>query len=306
VSRLDRRIQLVRLENIDFIFYSSILYPRSNSPPRATSGSRRPLFASLPAVGPTILFADGSSAVLNAAASSGTVAVASVLAGEMPPAGTNRASSATERSFTFREATHTWTMWVLLIAVVFGSYSLNTNSIVMVPYFEEKGFSSGVAASALSVYGLASVATRLGWGYLADRFTVRPALVAQASLTGLGAILLLQVDSRESLYAISALEGVLMSGFATLSSLLWPTFFGRRHLGSIVGLTQMFTPLSSAAGPLIAGLIHDHVSMTALVAPTVNAYKRLRPGALNGFYANWGLDHRGVAVRVPPTEVPYR
>lgn len=52
-----------------------------------TSGSRRPLFASLPAVGPTILFADGSSAVLNAAASSGTVAVASVLAGEMPPAG---------------------------------------------------------------------------------------------------------------------------------------------------------------------------------------------------------------------------
>jgi glutamine synthetase len=59
--------------------------------------------------------------------------------------------------------------------------------------------------------------------------------------------------------------------------------------------------LSGLARSCIAGLIHDHVSMTALVAPTVNAYKRLRPASLNGFYANWGLDHRGVAVRVPPS-----
>ena len=58
--------------------------------------------------------------------------------------------------------------------------------------------------------------------------------------------------------------------------------------------------LSDLARQCIAGIVNDHVSMTALVAPTVNAYKRLQPGSLNGFYANWGLDHRGVAVRVPP------
>jgi glutamine synthetase len=58
--------------------------------------------------------------------------------------------------------------------------------------------------------------------------------------------------------------------------------------------------LSELARQCIAGIINDHVSMTALVAPTVNAYKRLRPGALNGYFANWGFDHRGVAVRVPP------
>jgi glutamine synthetase len=39
--------------------------------------------------------------------------------------------------------------------------------------------------------------------------------------------------------------------------------------------------------------------MTALCAPTVNAYKRLRPGQLAGYWANWGYDHRGVTVRVP-------
>lgn len=62
--------------------------------------------------------------------------------------------------------------------------------------------------------------------------------------------------------------------------------------------------LSELARQCIAGIINDHVSMTALVAPTVNAYKRLQPGMLNGYYANWGFDHRGVAVRVPPPRGP--
>jgi glutamine synthetase len=59
--------------------------------------------------------------------------------------------------------------------------------------------------------------------------------------------------------------------------------------------------LSPLAKQCIAGIVNDHVSMSAIVAPTVNAYKRLKPASLNGYYANWGYDHRGVAVRVPPT-----
>ncbi|MGH3651084.1 MAG: glutamine synthetase family protein [Acidimicrobiia bacterium] len=58
--------------------------------------------------------------------------------------------------------------------------------------------------------------------------------------------------------------------------------------------------LSEVARSVIAGLLHHHVGMTALVAPTVNAYKRLQPGSLCGYWANWGYDHRGVTVRVPP------
>jgi glutamine synthetase len=58
--------------------------------------------------------------------------------------------------------------------------------------------------------------------------------------------------------------------------------------------------LSHLAKQCIAGMVNDHVSMSAIVAPTVNAYKRLKPASLNGYYANWGYDHRGVAVRVPP------
>ena len=58
--------------------------------------------------------------------------------------------------------------------------------------------------------------------------------------------------------------------------------------------------LSETARLLIAGMLHHHVGMSALLAPTVNSYKRLQPGSLCGYWANWGYDHRGVTVRVPP------
>jgi glutamine synthetase len=49
----------------------------------------------------------------------------------------------------------------------------------------------------------------------------------------------------------------------------------------------------------VAGLCAHHPAMTALCAPTVNAYRRLRPAELNGYWANWGHEHRCVANRVP-------
>ncbi|HUR34231.1 MAG TPA: glutamine synthetase family protein [Vicinamibacterales bacterium] len=57
--------------------------------------------------------------------------------------------------------------------------------------------------------------------------------------------------------------------------------------------------LSGLARQCIAGLVAHHAGMAALCVPTVNGYKRLRPGQLAGYWANWGYDHRGVTVRVP-------
>ena len=57
--------------------------------------------------------------------------------------------------------------------------------------------------------------------------------------------------------------------------------------------------LSDLTRKVISGIVAHHVGMTALLAPTVNAYKRLQPGQMCGYWANWGHDHRGVTVRVP-------
>jgi len=56
--------------------------------------------------------------------------------------------------------------------------------------------------------------------------------------------------------------------------------------------------LTEIAQGCIAGLMHHHRGMAGLVAPTVNSYERLKPATLSGYWRNWGLDHRGVTIRI--------
>lgn len=58
--------------------------------------------------------------------------------------------------------------------------------------------------------------------------------------------------------------------------------------------------LSDFAKHCIGGLMEHHRALAGLCAPTVNAYKRLKPGQLSGYWRNWGYDHRGATVRVSP------
>lgn len=48
----------------------------------------------------------------------------------------------------------------------------------------------------------------------------------------------------------------------------------------------------------IAGLLRHHEALAAIMAPLTNSYARLQPASLSGYWANWGLDHRSVTVRV--------
>jgi len=57
--------------------------------------------------------------------------------------------------------------------------------------------------------------------------------------------------------------------------------------------------LSVVAKQSLAGLCEHHQAMTPLLAPTINAYRRLVPGELTGYWANWGYEHRCAANRVP-------
>ena len=64
------------------------------------------------------------------------------------------------------------------------------------------------------------------------------------------------------------------------------------------------TGLSALAHQAIGGLCAHHTALVPLLAPTVNAYRRLQPAQLSGYWANWGNDHRCVANRVPTDRGP--
>lgn len=162
-----------------------------------------------------------------------------------------------EHSFTLQDVIRTWQFWLLVIGVLVGNFSLQTHTAVVVPHFEHIGFSKATAATAISIYGLFSIGVRFVWGAYADKRGVRIAIITQAILTAICAFTLLQVDSEAKLYVAMAFQGLVLSGYPPLQILVWPEFFGRAHIGSIVGLTQFFSVVVGAGGPLLAGFLFD-------------------------------------------------
>lgn len=57
--------------------------------------------------------------------------------------------------------------------------------------------------------------------------------------------------------------------------------------------------MSDLARQCVAGMVEHHQAITPILAPTINAYRRLQPGTLAGCWANWGVDHRNVTNRLP-------
>ena len=162
-----------------------------------------------------------------------------------------------ERSATVGEALRSPALWLLTLATGVGLFSMSTNASSMVPYFESRGFTPAVAASGLAVYGAFSTASRFIWGYVADRISVRRAIVLQSVLTAGGVALQLGVGSQTTLFLIVAYHGLMLGGFVVLQPLIWPEYFGRRSLGAITGVTQFFTTFVLAAGPVFAGAVFD-------------------------------------------------
>lgn len=57
--------------------------------------------------------------------------------------------------------------------------------------------------------------------------------------------------------------------------------------------------ITPIARECLGGLVAHHKGLTAICAPTINAYRRLQPASLSGVWANWGVDHRNVTNRIP-------
>ncbi|QCS42728.1 glutamine synthetase family protein [Natrinema versiforme] len=58
--------------------------------------------------------------------------------------------------------------------------------------------------------------------------------------------------------------------------------------------------ISAVARHAIAGLLAHSNALTAVCAPTVNSYRRLRPGSWAPVSIAWGPDNRSTVLRVPP------
>ena len=177
---------------------------------------------------------------------------------ELPEAsGGHGAEARLEENWTTREAMRTPAFWILTLGIGFIVMAGTGLFFHIVRIFEDNGLNATIAAAVFVPVGLTQAVVILSSGVLVDRvparFLLAVALVVQAlslAMTGLMRSVVLALT-----YGV--LLGVTGGLMRMVGSVVWASYFGRRHLGSITGVTSVILIGVSALGPVPLGIARD-------------------------------------------------
>jgi len=128
-----------------------------------------------------------------------------------------------------------------------------------VSYAVSCGIPMIAAVTIYSVEGLAGLGGRVAFGLLGDRFGAKRTLVSGLLLQALGATGYYFVNGLAGFYAAAAAFGFIYAGVMPLYSVLARENFPLRMMGTVIGGTAMAGSLGMATGPVVGGLIYDHL-----------------------------------------------
>jgi MFS family permease len=161
---------------------------------------------------------------------------------------------------TLRQAARTQPFWLLVAAFFFGNWCSQTLHVHQVAYLVDYGVAAIVAASVVSVVGLASIVAKTGGGWLSDRVERELVYVTGIAIMVASAFVLLSLGTNPSplgAYGYAILLGAGYSVTAALTPAMVSDRFSGRHFGAIVGIGLMGAAVGSALGPWVAGTLYD-------------------------------------------------
>jgi sugar phosphate permease len=171
--------------------------------------------------------------------------------------GQNAAPEIIEEEWTLAEALRTPAFWIVASGLASVAMLATGLTFHMVSIFEDNQLSADAAAAVYVPIAIVSAAVNLGSGLLVDRMPVRFLLSGALFIQASALIMAQSLNSVPMALAYGAALGVLFGMIRTLSSVIWPTYYGRRYLGSITGVTTTISVAGSALGPLPMGVARD-------------------------------------------------
>ena len=148
--------------------------------------------------------------------------------------------------------------WILLLIFTLSGIVITGFQSQWIPHFRDIGISATLAATAVSVYGLLNITSRVLWGILVPRFPIRRLMVTHAFAAGGGvAFLVFIVNGPITLFIWAVYQGLMLGVFFSLHTIISAEFFGRSHIGAVRGAMLPTTSLSRAGGPLLLSALRD-------------------------------------------------
>ncbi|WP_339736247.1 MFS transporter [uncultured Sunxiuqinia sp.] len=156
-----------------------------------------------------------------------------------------------EKQYTLKEAQRSLPFWVMVVALSMQALYITGFTFNLVSIFESANMDKTVALAVFVPTSAISVFISLAGGWLSDHIKMKYLLLV---------FLFGQIVSLVSLsflspglpYAFMIIGNGIVGGlFSVLSTVVWPRFYGRKHLGAISGFAMSSLVFFSAMGPLL-------------------------------------------------------
>lgn len=158
------------------------------------------------------------------------------------------------KHFTSKEALKNYAFWVFNLGMVAQATLVTALTFHLADFGSEKALSATFIFSIFLPVSLVAVCSEVIGGFLSDRIPLRFLLAVMQGGLALG-LLCLQFVEHSFGFALTAIMLGISGGlFALLHSVTWPKYFGRRHLGSIMGVVTACMVAGSAVGPYLFSL----------------------------------------------------
>jgi MFS family permease len=162
--------------------------------------------------------------------------------------------------WTLGRAVRTARFWWMALAYFGGLFSWYAVQVHQTKYLIEIGFGPGEAAWALGLVSLVAVPGQIALGHLSDRigrewvWTIGNLGFVLCCLV---LILLRDHPAAPLFYLMIVAQGTLGYSLTSVMGAIPAEIFEGRHYGSIFGTVMLSAILGGAAGPWVAGVLHD-------------------------------------------------
>jgi MFS family permease len=178
--------------------------------------------------------------------------------GQQPYGAAPASGAAPLAGMTLREAARRPTFWVFAAVIFLGGMPCYSHNKHILVFLKELGFDPISAADYKSFYFVVSACGRLLFGWLADRTDRRNRRAFQVLLIAGGFPLLFLVPASPALLVPALLlVGAGYGGLLPSVPILSVHYFGRAHLGTILGAYKISYDLAAAGAPAFTAALYD-------------------------------------------------
>jgi OFA family oxalate/formate antiporter-like MFS transporter len=147
--------------------------------------------------------------------------------------------------------------WLLIVTFGMASVGIAGLNLHIFSFVTDIGYSPLVGATIMSTIALTQLGSTLIWGILADRFDIRKVSFVQFLIQGVGLVTAVSSAQLSFVYIGFFLYGIGLAGSFIIREVIWANFFGRASLGTVRGISLLFSHLFAASGAPFFGFLFD-------------------------------------------------